>query len=69
MALYRRDPMLVEAIKLVDNLDDSKDNMLIKYYIEHQKSRNGELQKRLEEYQDFFRTLDKFLPNKYPVFR
>ena len=39
MALYRPDYKLQKAKELIDSLDNSEDNELIKYYIEYQQSR------------------------------
>ena len=69
MALYRPDYKLQEAKKLIDSLDDSKDNELIKYYIQKKQDWIDEQDKKLKEYRDFFDKLDRFLPNRNPVFR
>ena len=69
MALYRPDYKLQEAKKLIDSLDDSKENELIKYYIQKKQDWIDEQDKKLKEYRDFFDKLDRFLPNKNPVFR
>jgi hypothetical protein len=69
MALYRPDYKLQEAKKLIDSLDDSKENELIKYYIQKKQDWIDEQDKKLQEYRDFFDKLDRFLPNRNPVFR
>jgi len=69
MALYRPDYKLQEAKKLIESLDDSKDNELIKYYIQKKQDWIDEQDKMLKEYRDFFDKLDRFLPNRNPVFR
>jgi hypothetical protein len=69
MALYRPDYKLQEAKKLIDSLDDSKENELIKYYIQKKQDWIDEQDKKLKEYRDFFDKLDRFLPNIDPVFR
>jgi hypothetical protein len=68
MALYRPDYKLQEAKKLIDSLDDSKENELIKYYIQKKQDWIDEQDKKLKEYRDFFDKLDRFLPNRNPVF-
>jgi hypothetical protein len=69
MAFYRPDYKLQEAKKLIDSLDDSKENELIKYYIKKKQDWIDEQDKKLKEYRDFFDKLDRFLPNRNPVFR
>ena len=69
MALYRPDYKLQKAKKLIESLDDSEENELIKYYIQKKEEWIEEQNKRLKEYQAFFDKLDRFLPNKNPVFR
>ena len=69
MALYRPDYKLQEAKKLIDSLDDSKENELIKYYIQKDKEWIEKQNELLKEYRDFFDKLDRFLPNRNPVFR
>jgi hypothetical protein len=65
MALYRPDYKLQEAKKLIDSLE----NELIKYYIQKKQDWIDEQDKKLKEYRDFFDKLDRFLPNRNPVFR
>tara|TARA_R100001086_G_C11837889_1_gene258331 strand:+ start:239 stop:448 length:210 start_codon:yes stop_codon:yes gene_type:complete len=69
MALYIPDYKLQEAKKLIDSLDDSKENELIKYYIQKKEDWIKEQDERLKEYIDFFDKIDRFLPNRNPVFR
>jgi hypothetical protein len=69
MALYRPDYKLQEAKNLIDSLDDSKENELIKYYIQKKQDWIDEQDKKLKEYRDFFDKLDRFLPNRNSVFR
>lgn len=69
MARYRPDYKLQEAKKLIDSLDDSKENELIKYYIQKKQDWIDEQDKKLKEYRDFFDKLDRFLPNRNPVLR
>ena len=64
MALYRPDYKLQEAKNLIDNLDDSKENKLIKYYIQKDKEWIKKQDEQLKEYRDWFNKLDRFLPNK-----
>ena len=53
-----------EAKELIDNLDDSKDNELIKYYVKKKEELIKKKVDKLREYQDWFDKLDLFLPNK-----
>lgn len=64
MALYRPDYKLQEAKKLIGSLVNSKENELIKYYIQKKQARINEQDKKLKEYRDFFDKLDRFLPNR-----
>lgn len=68
MALYRPDYKLQEAKKLIDSLDDSKENELIKYYIQKDKEWIEKQSEQLKEYRDWFDKLDRFLPNKNQVY-
>ena len=68
MALYRPDYKLQEAKKLIDSLDDSKENELIKYYIQKDKEWIEKQNEQLKEYRDWFEKLDRFLPNKNQVY-
>ena len=69
MALYRPDYKLQEVKKLIDSLDNNKENELIKYYIQKKQDWIDEQDKKLKEYRDFFDKLNRFLPNRNPVFR
>lgn len=69
MALYIPDYKLQEAKNLIDSLDDSKENELIKYYIQKDKELIEKQNEQLKEYRDWFNKLDRFLPNRNPVFR
>ena len=64
MAYCRPDYRLQKAKKLIDSLDDSEDNKLIKYYIEKKEDWIKKQNKRIKEYQDFFTTLNSFLPHR-----
>jgi len=68
MALYRPDYKLQEAKNLIDSLDNSKENELIKYYIQKDKERIEKQNEQLKEYRDWFNKLDQFLPNKNQVY-
>jgi FAD/FMN-containing dehydrogenase len=68
MALYRPDYKLQEAKKLIDSLDGSKENELIKYYIKKDKERIEKQSEQLKEYRDWFDKLNRFLPNKNQVY-
>jgi len=68
MALYRPDYRLQEAKKLIDNLNDSKENGLIKYYIQKDKEWIEKQNEQLKEYRDWFEKLERFLPNKNQVY-
>lgn len=70
MAHYRPDYKLIEADKVLKELDTSiKENELILYYINDKNKRIEKLREEIKEYQDFFKQLDKFLPNKNPIFK
>lgn len=70
MALYRPDYKLIEADKVLKELDPSiKENELILYYIDDKNKRIEKLREEIKEYQEFFKQLDKFLPNKNPIFK
>jgi len=62
MANYTPDYRLQEAKKLIDNLDDSRENFLIKYYIQDKDNWIESQEKRLKEYRDWFTRLSRFLP-------
>ena len=68
MALYNPDYTLIKAKELIDSLDNSEDNELIKYYIEDQQRRIKKLDESLSEYREWFIKLDRFLPNKNIVY-
>jgi len=68
MAIYRPDYKLKKAKKLIDNLDDSKENELIKYYIKKDKELIEKQNEQLKEYRDWFNKLDRFLPNNKQVY-
>ena len=68
MALYSPDYTLIKAKKLIDSLDNSEDNELIKYYIEDQQRQINKLDESLSEYREWFVKLDRFLPNKNIVY-
>ena len=68
MAIYRPDPTLIKAQKLIDKLGDSENDMLIKYYIEEKNQHIERQSTQIQEYANFFKTLDRFLPNRNPVF-
>ena len=67
MALYRPDYKLQKAKKLIDSLDNSEENELIKYYIQKKDEWIEEQNKRLKEYQDVFDKMGKFLPSGKPT--
>jgi len=67
MALYRPDYKLQKAKKLIDSLDNSEDNELIKYYIQKKDEWIEEQNKRLKEYQEVFDNMSKFLPSGRPT--
>jgi len=68
MAIYIPDYKLQEAKKLIDSLDDSKENGLIKYYIQKDKEWIEKQNEQLKEYRDWFEKLDRFLPNRNQVY-
>lgn len=63
MAHYIPDHKLKKAKELISNLDDSTENELIKYYIQKDKETIEKQRKQLNEYQDWFKKLNNFLPN------
>jgi hypothetical protein len=63
MALYIPDYKLQKAKKLIDSLDNSEENELIKYYILKKDEWIEEQNKRLKEYQEVFDKMSKFLPS------
>lgn len=67
MAFYRPDYKLQKAKKLIDSLDNSEENELIKYYIQKKDEWIEEQNKRLKEYQDVFDKMGKFLPSGNPT--
>ncbi len=67
MAFIRPDYKLKEAKKLIDDLDDSAENELIKYYILKQEKLIDAQAKRLKEYQEVFNQLGKFIPSGRPT--
>jgi Tfp pilus assembly protein PilO len=70
MALYRPDYKLIEAKKHINSLDLSvKENDLIHYYIKKNEERLENLRKENDEYREWFKRLDRFLPNKNPIFK
>lgn len=64
MARYRPDYKLEEATKFIESLDNSEDNQLIRYYIDKQDEYIDKQRKKLDEYHNWFKQLDRFLPNK-----
>lgn len=64
---YQPDHKLEEAIKLIENLDDSENNKLIKYYITHLKNWITIQDVKLQNYSDFFTQLNSYLPNNNPI--
>jgi len=67
MAVYRPDYRLQKAKKLIDSLDNSADNELIKYYIKKKDEWIEQQDKRLKEYQEVFDKMSKFLPSGRPT--
>jgi predicted RNase H-like nuclease (RuvC/YqgF family) len=70
MALYRPDYRLREAKEIIDALDTSiKEYELIDYYIKKKEERIKRLEAEVKEYNEWFKQLDRFLPNKNPIFK
>lgn len=68
MALYRPDYKLQKAIKLLEGLDlKDENNALIIYYIDDLKDRNKLLREQIDEYQEVFDRMSKFLPSGKPT--
>ena len=61
MALYIPDYKLQKAKSLIESLDNSEINELIKYYIKKKDERIEEQNERLKEYQEVFDKMGKFL--------
>lgn len=62
MGIYRRDYKLESAKKLIDNLKETEENNLIKYYIENKDQTIQDQRKEIEKYRNFFSTLNRLLP-------
>ena len=67
MALYKPDYKLQKAKKLIDSLDNSEHNELIKYYIQKKDEQAKQQNKIIKEYQEFFDKMSKFLPSVRPT--
>lgn len=59
MAYYKPDYKLLEAQKIITELDDNEVNNLIKYYIKDKEDYIKKQNKKLDEYQDFFNRFKK----------
>lgn len=73
MALYRPNPALERGKKSFERLAagedlNVEDKANITYYVYYLKSQIDSKDKKLEEYRDFFKMLDKLLPNKNVVY-
>lgn len=64
MAYYKPDLKLEKAKKLIDSLENSEENELIKYYIQKKDEWIKQQNERIKEYQDVFNKMDKFLPSR-----
>ena len=64
MALLNIDYRLQEAIKTIENLGDSHEEELIKYYIADKEKLIKEQKSQIEAFRDWFNKLDRFLPKK-----
>jgi thiamine kinase-like enzyme len=70
MALYKPDYRLREAKEIIDSFDTSiKEYELIDYYIKKKEERIKHLEAEVKEYNEWFKQLDRFLPNKNPIFK
>lgn len=69
MAIAKTDYKFHDAKKIIESLDDSIENELIKYYIHIQDETIKAQNKRLEEYQDVFNRISRFMPNSKPSMR
>ena len=67
MALYKPDYKLQKAKKLIDSLDNSEHNELIKYDIQKKDEQAKQQNKIIKEYQEFFDKMRKFLPSVRPT--
>ena len=68
MAHYRPDRTLNKAIKVIEELGDSEKDQLIKYYIEKKEEHIKNQRNQIQGYADFFKMLDRFLPNKNTIY-
>jgi len=69
MALYRPDTTLIEATKLINNLPNSPDNLLIKYYISNLEEQIKKLTKSNKEYKEVFDGIAKFTNKREMIYR
>ncbi len=68
MALYIPDHELSEAKKVISKLGDSREDQLIRYFIEKKDDHIKLQSEELERYREWFKQLDHFLPNNNPIF-
>jgi hypothetical protein len=63
MASYEPDYDLIKAKEIIEKLNDKNEkDWLLKYYINHQNKEIEKLKKKIEDYQNFFKLLQSFLP-------
>ena len=67
MTLYTPNYKLRDAKIIIEGLDDSEESELIKYYIEDLEKSIKDKNSRLDEYYDWFKKLNRFLPNNNPI--
>jgi hypothetical protein len=67
MAFNRPDPLYNKAKKLIESLGNEGNDPIIKYYIERQERIIKDQKKKLDEYQEVFDLMSKFLPSGRPI--
>lgn len=68
MAKYDPDYTYIEAKKYIDNLPDTPENALIKYYIEFHKKWHDKDKEKIKDYQKVFDLINKFLPKTNQIY-
>lgn len=69
MAYYRPDLKLRKANEYIESLDDSEESNLIRYALKKKDERIEEQGNKLKDYHDWFKNLDRFLPNRNTVYK
>ncbi len=67
---YTPDYKYEKAKDLIDSLDVGVEEYdLILYYINKKDERIKNLESSINEYREWFKQMDRFLPNKNPIFK